>query len=136
MVAIPDEARALLQRKAYGHVVTRNSNDTPQVSMVWMDVDGDEVLFNTAEGRLKVTNLRRDPHVIISVQDTENAQQYLLVHGTATVTTEGANEQIDRLAKKYLDLDSYPWRQPDEPRLIVRCTVDRIGGAGPWAAGP
>ena len=136
MAAIPDEARALLQRKAYGHVVTRNKNGTPQVSMVWMDVDGDEVLFNTADGRLKVNNLRRDPHVIISVQDTENTQQYLLVHATATITADGADEQIDRLAKKYLDLDSYPWRQSDEPRLIVRCAVERIGGAGPWAGGP
>ena len=129
-VEIPEPIKQFLSSKAYGHVVTRNADGSPQVSMVWMDVDGNEVLFNTAEGRVKPRNLRRDPRIIISVQNPEDSQVYALFHGTATVTEEGADQHIDKLAKRFLGMDEYPWRAPGEQRLIVRIQVDRIGGFG------
>ncbi len=134
MVALPESARKLLEDRAYAHIVTRNPNGTPQLTMVWVDVDGDDIVFNTAEGRLKVSNLRRDPHVSISVQDRDDPQSYLLVHGRVKeITAEGADAHIDNLAKRFLDEDTYPYRMPDEQRLLVRIEADRITGLGPWA---
>src|SRR5262249_39500783 len=130
-IKLPESARKVLQDKAYGHVVTSASNGRPQVTMVWMDAEGDEVLFNTAEGRTKLQNLRRDPHVTISVQDRHNPQAYLLVHGTASAAEAGADAHIDKLAKRFLGVDKYPYRQPGEKRLLVRVQVDRLGGFAP-----
>jgi PPOX class probable F420-dependent enzyme len=136
-IKLPESARKMLQDKAYGHVVTQGTNGRPQVTMVWVDAEGDEVLFNTAEGRKKPQNLRRDPRVVISVQDRNNPQAYLLVQGTATLTEAGADAHIDKLAHRFLGMDKYPYRQPGERRLLVRVAVDRIGGFAPgmkpWA---
>jgi PPOX class probable F420-dependent enzyme len=123
--------KKLLQDKAYGHVVTFNTQGKPQLTMVWMDVDGDEVLFNTSEGRRKSQNLRRDPRIIVSVQDRNDPQAYAVFHGKGRVTEAGADDHIDKLAKRFLGADKYPFRQPGEKRLIVRIDVDRIGGFGP-----
>jgi len=135
-ITLPDSVKKVLEDKAYGHVVTFNASGRPQVTMVWMDVEGDEVLFNTAEGRKKPQNLRRDPRIIISVHDRNDPQAYLVIHGTATVTEAGADAQIDKLAKRFLGADKYPFRQPGEKRLNVRVKVDRIGGFAsrmqPW----
>ena len=130
-VTLPQSVKTLLLDKAYGHVVTSNGEGKPQVTMVWMDVDGDEVLFNTAEGRRKAQNLRRDPRIIVSVQDRSNLQAYAVFHGKARITETGADEHIDKLAKRFLGADKYPFRQPGEKRVIVRISVDRIGGFGP-----
>ncbi|MCZ6751360.1 MAG: PPOX class F420-dependent oxidoreductase [Acidobacteria bacterium] len=129
-IELPDTIKQLLTLRAYGHVVTRNQDGSPQMSMVWMDVDGNEVLFNTAEGRVKPRNLRRDPRILISVQNPLNPQGHAIFHGTATVTAEGAEQHIDMLAKRFLGTDKYPWRAPGEKRLIVRTQVDRIAGLG------
>ncbi|MEK7839524.1 MAG: TIGR03618 family F420-dependent PPOX class oxidoreductase, partial [candidate division NC10 bacterium] len=101
-IALPQSVKKILQDKAYGHVVTLNADGKPQPTMVWMDVEGDEVLFNTADGRLKPKNLRRDPRVIISVQDHNDPQSYMVFHGQASVTEAGADEHIDTLAKRFL----------------------------------
>ncbi|HMC52041.1 MAG TPA: TIGR03618 family F420-dependent PPOX class oxidoreductase, partial [Acidimicrobiales bacterium] len=85
-IKLPQSVKKVLQDKAYGHVVTFNADGKPQLTMVWLDVDGDEVLFNTAEGRLKPKNLRRDPRVMISVQDHNDPQAYMLLQGKASVT--------------------------------------------------
>lgn len=130
-IALPQSVKEILQDKAYGHVITFNASGQPQVTMVWVDVDGDEVLFNTAEGRLKPKNLRHNPRTIISVQDRNDPQSYMVFHGTASVTEAGADDHIDRLAKRFLGADKYPFRRPGEKRLIVRIKVDRIGGYGP-----
>ena len=130
-IALPQSVKRLLQDKAYGHVVTFNAQRKPQLTMVWMDVDGDEVLFNTAEGRHKTQNLRRDPRIKVSVQDRNDPQAYAVFHGTARVTEAGADEHIDKLAKRFLGADKYPFRQPGEKRLVMRIAVDRIGGFGP-----
>jgi PPOX class probable F420-dependent enzyme len=130
-IKLPESARKLLQDKAYGHVVTVSANGRPQTTMVWVDAEGDEVLFNTAEGRKKQQNLRRDPKIIISVQDHNNPQAYLIVHGTATMTEAGADAHIDKLTKRFLGVDKYPYRQPGEKRMMVRVAVDRLGGFAP-----
>lgn len=130
-IKLPDSVKKILQDKAYGHVITFSADGKPQVTMVWADVDGDEVTFNTAEGRLKPKNLRRDPRLIIAVQDRNDPQSHLVFHGKATVTEAGADVHIDKLAKRFLGADKYPFRRPGEKRLIVRVKVDRIGGYGP-----
>ena len=129
-VTLPQSVKTLLSDKAFGHVVTLNSDGKPQLTMVWMDVDGDEVLFNTADGRKKPQNLRQDPRIIVSVQDRNNPQAYAIFHGKARITEEGADAHIDKLAKRFLGADKYPYRQPGEKRLLVRISVDRIGGFG------
>jgi PPOX class probable F420-dependent enzyme len=130
-VQIPHSLRTMLEDKAYGHVVTFNANGKPELTMVWIDIEGDELLFNTAEGRRKPDNIRRDPHVIVSVQDRKNPQAYAVFHGKGRVTDAGADPHIDKLAKRFLGADKYPYRRPDEKRLIVRIEVDRISGMGP-----
>lgn len=130
-IALPPAVKKIMQDKAYGHVITFAADGKPQVTMVWMDVEGDEVQFNTADGRLKPKNLRRDPRVIISVQDRNDPQSYMVFHGKASVTEAGADAQIDKLAKRFLGVDKYPFRRPGEKRLVVRVKVDRIGGYGP-----
>jgi PPOX class probable F420-dependent enzyme len=129
-VKLPQSVKTLLQDKAYGHVVTYTPQGKPQITMVWMDVDGDEVLFNTAEGRKKTENLRRDPRVIVSVQDRNTPQAYAVFHGKARITDAGASEHIDKLAQRFLGTN-YMARQPGEKRVIVRIDVDRIGGFAP-----
>jgi PPOX class probable F420-dependent enzyme len=130
-VKIPQSLRTMLEDKAYGHVVTFNAQGKPEITMVWMDVEGDELLFNTAEGRRKPDNIRRDPRVIVSVQDRNNPQAYAVFHGKGRVTAAGADAHIDKLAKRFLGLDKYPYRRPTEKRLVVRIEVDRISGMGP-----
>ena len=130
-IALPQSVKRILEDKAYGHVITFNASGKPQVTMVWVDVDGDEVVFNTAEGRLKPKNLRRDPRVVVSVQDRNDPQSYMVFHGNATISEAGADAHIDKLAKRFLGADKYPFRRPGEKRLIVRVKVDRIGGYGP-----
>jgi len=121
----------MLENKAYGHVVTFNAHGNPELTMVWMDVEGDELLFNTAEGRRKADNIRRNPRVIVSVQDRNNPQAYAVFHGKARIIDAGADQHIDKLAKRFLGADKYPYRQPAEKRVIVRIGVDRISGMGP-----
>ena len=130
-IALPQSVKRILEDKAYGHVITFDASGKPQVTMVWVDVAGDEVVFNTAEGRLKPKNLSRDPRVIISVQDRNDPQSYMVFHGKATVSEAGADPHIDKLAKRFLGADKYPFRRPGEKRLMVRVKPDRIGGYGP-----
>jgi PPOX class probable F420-dependent enzyme len=130
-IKLPESAKKVLQDKAYGHVITFDPKGRSQVTMVWLDVEDDQVLFNTAEGRRKPQNLRADPRVIISVQDRNEPQSYMVIHGTATMTDAGADSHIDKLAKRFLGVDKYPYRQPGEKRLLVRVTPNRIGGFAP-----
>ena len=130
-VSIPESLRTILADKCYGHVVTFNSKGNPELTMVWMDVDGDKLLINTAEGRQKPKNLRRDPRLIVSIQDRNAPQSYAVFRGKATrITEEGARDHINKLGKRFLGLDKYPG-PPTETRLIVEIEVDRISGAAP-----
>lgn len=119
---------ALLSEKQIAHIATVMPDGTPQLTAVWVDTDGTAVLFNTAKGRQKHRNLERNPKIAISVVDAANAFRWVSVRGTAEIVTEGADAHIDKLAKKYLGVDSYPMRQPGEERVIVRLVPDRRTG--------
>jgi PPOX class probable F420-dependent enzyme len=127
MTEIPAEARHLLEGKNFAHVATLMPDGSPQVSPVWVDVDGDLVTFNTAEGRLKPKNLRRDPRVAISITDSDNPYDNVLIRGRVVeLTHEGAEEHIDALAKRYMGVDEYPLRQPGEERVIVKIEPEKV----------
>jgi PPOX class probable F420-dependent enzyme len=126
---VPEEACHLLQERNFAHVATLMEDGSPQVSPVWIDYEEEDgvVVFNTAADRLKERNLRRDPRVAISIADSENPYESLLIRGRVVeITEEGADEHIDALAKRYLDADEYPNRQPGEVRLKVRVQPERV----------
>ncbi len=103
---------------------------SPQVTPVWVDYEGDELVINTADGRLKANNLRRDPRVAVSMTDPEDTYDMVTIRGHASeITEEGADEHIDALAKKYLDADSYPNRRPGEVRLKVKIEPEKVSGS-------
>ena len=132
MAAIPDEAKHLFEEKDLAHVATINPDGSPQVSAVWIGLDGDLITFNTAEGRVKPKNLRKNPDVALSIVAHENPYENLLVQGKVVeITNEGADADIDALAKRYLDADSYPFRQPGEERVIVKIEPEKVNHANP-----
>ena len=132
MAAIPDEAKHLFENKEMAHVATLNADGSPQVSAVWIALDGDLVTFNTAEGRLKPKNLRRDGRVAISIADDENPYENVMVQGKVVeLTNDGADDDIDALAKRYLDADSYPFRQDGEERVIVKIEPEKVNHTNP-----
>jgi PPOX class probable F420-dependent enzyme len=127
MAEIPAEARHLFEGKNFAHVATINPDGSPQVSPVWVGIEGDTVTFNTAAGRVKPRNLERDERVAVSIINQENPYENILVQGRVSeITEDGADEEINALAKRYMDADEYPYRQPGEVRLIVRIAPERV----------
>jgi PPOX class probable F420-dependent enzyme len=123
---IEGKAEELLKAKNFANVSTLNADGSIHSAPVWVDVDDGKVVVNTAEGRVWPRNLERDPRVTVTVQNMENPYEYLEVRGqVAERTTEGADEHINRLAKKYLGVDEYPYRQPGEQRVIIRIEPQR-----------
>lgn len=125
MTALSDTARELFSRPIAGWATVIDSEGRPHNSIVWVDVEGDGLIFNTAEGRAKDRFLRDNATVSLSVLDPDGGS-WASVTGKATMTTEDGDEVIDRLAKKYLDADSYPYRVEGQQRITVRVTVDRL----------
>ncbi len=117
---LTNKAKALIDRPRIASVATVDAEGRPQLTPVWIDRDGDDLVFNTARGRAKVTNLERNPHVAVSVVDPDDPYNVVVVRGEVEGTEEGADAQIDALAKKYLGVDSYPLRQPGEVRVTYR----------------
>jgi PPOX class probable F420-dependent enzyme len=118
---LSDKAKALVQRPVIASVATVDPEGRPQLTPVWIDVDGDELVFNTSNSRAKFHNLVANPSVAVSVVDPDDSFNVVVVRGTVEITEEGADAHIDALAKKYLGVDTYPMRQPGEVR--VKCTV-------------
>ena len=118
----------LLDKPVLGYIATLMKDGSPQVTPVWVDTDGEYILVNTSEGRIKARNLRRNPHVAISMADPSDPfMGSLYVRDKAVeITAEGADDHIDRLAKKYTEAEKYPNRQPGEVRLIVKIKPERI----------
>ncbi len=117
----------LLQAKNFANVATLRSDGSVHAVPVWVDLQDGRPVVNTAEGRAWPRNLERDPRVTITVQNLENPYEYLMVRGRVSERThEGADAHIDSLAKKYLDQDSYPFRQPGEQRLIIRIDPEQV----------
>ena len=127
MASLPQPLKELLQDRVFVHLATLMPDGTPQSSPVWVDVDGDEILVNTARGRVKDRNMMRDPRVALSVTATDNPYRAYMLRGHVSArTTEGADAHIDGLSKKYLGLDRYPRRTTGEVRVIFRIAVDAI----------
>jgi PPOX class probable F420-dependent enzyme len=138
MTAIPDSARAVLESDALAHLVTLNPDGSPQVSVVWVGLDGDEIVSGHLAVRKKVSNIRRDARVALSLQTTHlNARgliEYLVIYGTARITEGGAPELLQRLAHTYLGPDvRFPDMDDPPPGYITRITPERFSGVGPWA---
>ncbi|MFI7489792.1 PPOX class F420-dependent oxidoreductase [Micromonospora echinaurantiaca] len=130
MAILTDEDLALLAEPQLAHVATVEADGSPHVTPVWVDTDGEHILFNTAKGRVKYENIRRNPEVAVSVADKANDFRTLWVKGLAELVEEGADEHIDRMAQKYLGQDRYPFRRPGEERVIVRITPTQKLGRG------
>ena len=131
MAAIPDSFSDLLQKRTFAHLSTLMKDGSPHSSAVWVDVEGDNVVVNSAEGRLKDRNIRRDARVAISAVDPDNPYRSLNLRGRVIkITDEDADAHIDRMAKKYMDVDAYPFRSPDEKRLKYYIELDRVATMG------
>jgi PPOX class probable F420-dependent enzyme len=118
---LPDKFADLLQKKAFANLATLNSDGSPQVTPVWVDYDGKYVRINSARGRQKDKNIARDPRVSLAIQDPENPYRYLEIRGKVVEATEkGADDHINKLAKKYLGKDEYPYRQAGEKRVLYK----------------
>jgi PPOX class probable F420-dependent enzyme len=135
---LPDSARALLQSDALAHVVTLNADGSPQVSCVWVGLDGHEIVSaHLVASQRKLRNVARDPRVTLSIEGTEvqppGLRQYLVVHGRARIEEGGAPELLQRLAHVYLGPDvRFPPMESPPPGYVMRIAVERIGGVGPW----
>ncbi len=138
MTALPDDVRTLLTSGKLAHLVTINPDGSPQVSIVWVGLDGDEIVSGHMIDRRKLRNVRRDPRVAISLEAGSPPgtmlAEYLVVHGTARVVEGGAAGLLRGLGKVYVGPD-FDFPVPDDPDAgwILRVSVDRIGGHGPWA---
>jgi PPOX class probable F420-dependent enzyme len=132
MAAIPESFKDLLtQKKAFAALATVGAEGAPQVTPVWFDYDGAHIRFNTARGRVKDRNLRRNPAVALAILDPDNPYRYLQIKGrVAEVTEQGADAHIDALAKKYLGRDKYPYRQPGEVRVMYKIRPERVQTMG------
>ena len=128
---IPEPFKDLFAKVAYANLATVMPDGSPQVTPVWFDYDGDCLRINSAKGRIKDKNMRRDKRVALSIQDPDNAYRYLAVRGNvAEITEEGADAHIDSLAKKYLGKDKYPFRGPGEVRVIYKIRPEKISTMG------
>jgi len=138
-MALPESAKELISSDALGHLVTIGDGGAPQVTCVWVAVDGDDLLTAHLNPQLrKLQNVRRDPRVTISFEGSEirppGLKEYLVVHGTATIEEGGAPELLQELAHVYLGPEvRFPPMDDPPPGVRMRIAVERVGGTGPWA---
>jgi PPOX class probable F420-dependent enzyme len=131
MATIPEKYADLFQKKALANLATVMPDGSPQVTPVWVDYDGKNVLFNTAEGRQKDKNLQRDPRVAMAIVDPDNPYRYLQIRGKVVeATKKDADKHIDKLAKKYLGVDKYPYAQPGEVRVLYKIAPEKTQTMG------
>ncbi len=129
--SIPDDYRDLFDKKAFAMLATVMSDGSPQVTPVWVDFDGSHLRFNSARGRVKDKNVRHDPRVSMTLVDPDNPYRYLQVRGRVVeITEDGADQHIDKLSKKYLGQDTYPYRRADEVRVIYRVEPQKVSTMG------
>ena len=131
MAELPEEQRKFLDENPFvGITTTLREDGSPHTTVVWVDVMNGTVGFNTARGRAKERHLQRDPRASLLMVDPNDPYKWVAVSGRAELTEQGADRQIDKLAKKYLGKDEYPWRNPAETRVSVRITPQRVDSAG------
>src|SRR5215468_3454328 len=129
--AIPEKYVDLFHKKTFASLGTLMPDGQQQVTPVWVDFDGKHVLVNSAKGRVKDRNMRRDPRVSMVLIDPDNPYRHLQVQGRVVeITEDGADQHIDKMAKKYLGQDKYPFRQPGEVRVIYKIEPDRVATMG------
>jgi PPOX class probable F420-dependent enzyme len=128
LTELTEKARQLIEEPNFGYLATINSDGSPQVSPVWVDRDDGRIVVNTATGRAKERNMRRDPRVALSVADRENQYEKVDIRGRVVDIVEGdeAVEHIHRMAKKYMGKDEYPWLQPGEQRVLFMIEPERV----------
>ena len=128
---IPEPFKDLFAKVAYANLATVMPDGSPQVTPVWFDYDGECLRINSAKGRIKDKNMRRNKRVAVSIQDPDNAYRYLALRGNVEeITEEGADTHIDSLAKKDLDKDKYPFRGPGEVRVIYKIRPEKVSTMG------
>ncbi len=128
---IPEKYLDLFEKQAFGNLGTLMKDGSPQVTPVWVDYDGKHVRFNSAKGRVKDKNVRRDPRVSISVQDPANPYRYLEIRGRVVeITEKSADDHINKLSQKYLGKPVYPYRQPGDVRVTYKIEPQKISSMG------
>ena len=128
---IPENYADLLEKPAFGNLGTLMKDGSPQVTPVWLDYDGKFVRINSAKGRVKDKNMRRDPRVSIAIQDPANAYRYLEIRGKVVeITEKGADDHINKLSQKYLGKPIYPFRQPGEVRVTYKVEPQKVSSMG------
>jgi PPOX class probable F420-dependent enzyme len=137
-VKLPATARRLVESDVVATLVTLNEDGSPNVTMAWVGLEGDEVVIGTLPEQRKLQNLRREPRVAVSLQtgrvNEYGLAEYLVLRGRARVTEGGAPELLQRLARTYLGPDvTFPPMPNPPPGFVTRITVERIGGIGPWS---
>jgi PPOX class probable F420-dependent enzyme len=138
LTVVPESVRAVLEGPALAHLVTLERDGRPQVSIVWVGIEGEEIVSGHLGERRKLANVRREPRVALSlesgVRNEHGLDEYVVIHGHARVTEGGAPELLQRLAHVYLEPDvKFPPMDDPPPGYILRIAVDRIGGVGPWS---
>lgn len=139
MSVLNDAARAAITSGQIAHLVTLNADGSPQLSAVWVGLDGDQVVSGHLADRQKLRNVRRDPRVALSIEtgvvNEYGLAEYLVVYGHGTVVEGDAAGLLQRLAHVYLGPDvKFPPGDDHPPGLILRITPDRVAGVGPWTA--
>jgi PPOX class probable F420-dependent enzyme len=130
MTKLSEKQQQFLKNPYVGVVTTLREDGSPHSTVVWVDIEDGIPSFNTALGRKKPANLEQDPRAALLVIDPNDAYKWVAVDGKAELTTDGADPQIDKLAKKYLDKDEYPFRQEGEQRLTVRIQPEHVTASG------
>jgi len=131
MATLNEKQARLFTDRNWGVIATIREDGSPQATPVWIDYDGANVLVNSARGRTKVKTIERDPRATVTVLPAQDQQSgYVMVSGPATIVEEGALEHIDKLAKKYLGEDKYPYLGPGEQRVIIQIKPERVDGFG------
>lgn len=136
---LPESARPVLESNALGHLVTLGQDGSPQVTIVWVGLDGDEIVSGHLASHQKVRNIRNDGRVVLSIEtpniNDHGLQEYLVVYGTARITEGGAPELLQRLAHTYLGPEvKFPPMDNPPTGFVTRIKVDRVAGVGPWAS--
>jgi PPOX class probable F420-dependent enzyme len=138
VAAVPPEAREVLESNELAHLVTLNRDGSPQVTCVWVGLEGEEIVCGHLVRHQKVRNIERDPRVALSIETRKTNElglrEYLVVHGRARIQEGGAPELLQQLAYTYIGPDvKFPPMPNPPPGFVTRISVERLGGVGPWA---
>ncbi len=126
-----EEYADLFEQRAFANLATTMPDGSPQVTPVWVDFDGKHLLFNSARGRVKDKNVRREPRVALAISDPANPYRYVEIRGRVVeITEKGADEHINKLSQKYLGLAEYPYRQAGEVRVMYKIEPQHVSSMG------